>query len=412
MLMLVGVILIMSVIYAGLIFSFLVGWISGLGHASSKLNAQRSVLSLSIVVAARNESSVISVLLEALRHQDYPADLFEVIIVDDHSDDDTFDIVSRFIDKHRLAHFRLLSAHHRGSIPGKKHALDLGIRDARGEIILCTDADCLPGKGWLRAMADPFANKELHMVLGPVMLTSGHVGKLSAVRRIFLQMQQLEFLSLMGVTGGAAGIGRPIMANGANMAFRKKTFVELDGFAGNTQYVSGDDMFLLHKFKKFKLSGIKPGKISDARITFCNDKDALIETAASASLVAFFRQRGRWTGKASGYTDTFTLLTAGVVVLMNLMLAASLGLAFLYIMHAAIQGAPAFVCPIVTYFPLVKAFGVAWVIKALADFSLLWPVTHFFGQRQLLWLFPAVFLLYPLYVCGTIIAALLRKNSW
>ncbi len=423
-------ILVTAFIYAGLILWFFVGWLGSHGKEHLKpvatngsfnmmaekthkrtatMYASRDVLAaeteaeptshhtdetdglfFSVVVAARDESIRIAGLFDALAKQSWHPDRFEVVVVDDHSSDDTLALAEAYAKRLHQPCFRVISSRDRGCLPGKKHALDLGVRDARGTYIVTTDADCQPGVGWLGAVASCIAATKADMILGPVQID----GAISP----FAKMQELEFMSLMGVTGGSTSVGRPVMANGANLAFRKKLFVALEGYTGNMQYASGDDVFLLHKFKR------RP----DCRMVFLKDRAAVVQTAASNSLGAFFRQRGRWAGKAVGYKDWFTLLVGGVVALFNMMLMASL-IVLPVIMWQPAGGASGLwsvsvtSCllgshPVSDGMLLVVGLCSAWLVKCLADLLILIPVTAFFKRSKLLWYFLPVFLVYPLYV--------------
>ncbi len=414
--------------YAILIFCFFVGWVRLPLHKgednplSSNLHMHGVIPFVSVVVAARNETSRIMPLLEALSAQDHPRDKFEVLVVDDHSEDGTADVVNQWIEKASLARetsptmdLKLLSAaalnatsaHDTTSIRGiattidnttangstiahattggKKHALTLGIHQASGEIILTTDADCLPAPGWISGMSRPFSDPAVKMVLGPVRLRG---------TGMFGQLQELEFLSLMGITGGAAGLGQAVMGNGASLGFRRQAWLEAGGYASHAKFSSGDDVFLLHAVKKQQPHATSPEGAANPTVQFQNNRGAIVETEAVRGLWDFFRQRGRWAGKAGGYKDPFTLLTGGVVAGFNLLLVVYL--VFLLV------------------FP---GMSTSWILaaialKALVDFLLLAATARFFNMSVRLAWFPLLFPLYPFYVLTSIIVGWARKNKW
>lgn len=362
---------------------------------------QRKLPGVTVVVAARNEAHRIQPLLEAMRNQSYPADRLEWIVSDDHSTDGTPELVRAFIQDHALPNARLLTAtgmkageaspdktnHARGPDgqriqptapppPGKKAALERAIQAARGEIILTTDADVRPNKHWVNAMARSFSDPEVGMVLGPVRILPGSA--------LFGKMQALEFLSLMGVTGGTAAMGQPLLCNGANLAFRKGLFEEAGGYGGHRQYVSGDDVFLMHRFKR----------MDRVKIRFAENARAMVDTPAVNSLGAFFRQRRRWAGKSVGYQDPATLMAGLLVALFNLLLATTL------IFLPFLSG------------PVREALLAACILKALADLALLVTTAGYFKQITLLWLFPPLFLIYPFYVIATLLGSLFKRNTW
>jgi poly-beta-1,6-N-acetyl-D-glucosamine synthase len=396
------IIIVVAIIYAGLIFLFLVGWMgsssAGLPRPSGQADGTDGLF-FSVVVAARDEASRIDSLLDALSKQEWPAARFEILVVDDHSSDNTLALAEVFARKTATPCVRVISARIRGSLPGKKHALDLGIRDARGTFIVTTDADCQPSPGWLQAIASCIDTTQSDMVMGPVQI-DGSAG-------CFAKMQELEFMSLMGVTGGAAAVGHPLMANGANLAFRKKLYVAVDGYEGNTQYASGDDVFLLHKFKH----------LPDCGIVFLKKRSAIVTTVACPSLKAFFRQRGRWAGKACGYKDRLILIVGAVVAMFNLMLLASMTLLPVLVWQHAVDvpllwGVTETSSHSLSGFtvsePMVlfAALSFAWLMKGLSDLSMLISVTRFFKRSRLLWYFLPVFLVYPIYVAVSLIRGL------
>lgn len=419
--------------YAILIFCFFVGWVrlpftttQALGRthpgegeenpASPGLQMQAETTFVSVVVAARNEATRIGPLLEALAAQDHPRDKFEILVVDDHSEDGTADVVNQWIEKASRAtgtahtlDLKLLSAaaleatpvhgappahgttsangatDSHGTTGGKKHALTLGIQQASGEVILTTDADCRPSPGWISGMARSFSTPVVKMVLGPVRLRG---------TGMFGQLQELEFLSLMGITGGSAGLGNPVMGNGASLGFRRQAWLEAGGYASHTKFPSGDDVFLLHTVKKQRPQATGPEGKAKPYVQFLKDRDAIVETEAVRGLRDFFRQRGRWAGKAGGYKDPFTLLTGGVVAGFNLLLV--IYLVFLLV------------------FPGMSTLWMlaAIALKALVDFLLLAATARFFNMSVRLAWFPLLFPVYPFYVLASIMVGWARKNRW
>jgi poly-beta-1,6-N-acetyl-D-glucosamine synthase len=424
--------------YAILIFCFFVGWVRlpltttrGEDNPSlSGMHMQEKIPFVSVVVAARNEAMRIGPLLEALAAQDHPSDRYELIIVDDHSEDGTSEVVKQWIEE---------ASHARGKAPtmvpklltaaapddaatgtadtacthsasgghspsgthstsgghspagthcttgGKKHALTLGIRRASGEFILTTDADCRPAPGWISGMSRSLSDPAVQMVLGPVRLRGTH---------IFGQLQELEFLSLMGVAGGAVGLGNPVMGNGASLGFRRQAWQKAGGYASHIKFPSGDDVFLLHAVKKQRRQATGPEGTGKPSVHFLKDRNAIVETEAIRGGRAFFRQRGRWAGKASGYKDPFTLLTGGVVAGFNLLLV--IHLVFLLV------------------FPGISALWLlaATALKALVDFLLLAVTARFFGMTARLVWFPVIFPVYPFYVLASVFVGWARNSRW
>lgn len=187
------------------------------------------------------------------------------------------------------------------------------------------------------------------MISGPVRLTS--------LTNFFQKLQALEFLSLVGSGAGAMTKEKPLMANGANLAFSKKAFESLGGYQGNETQASGDDVFLMLKIKE---------EFGGDSISFLKDRAAIVDTPAKSSWKEFINQRTRWASKTKAYKNFFSLFAAGVVFLFCVaILIATIGLVF-------------------THFnPGVIIF--MWAVKLLVDFLFLWSITHFMRQRGLLW---------------------------
>jgi poly-beta-1,6-N-acetyl-D-glucosamine synthase len=373
-------IIILSLSLAVLIFYFVhmvpvaIGW-GKLGKGwQDKLHGEET--SISVVIAARNEAKRITRLLECLAKQDYPHDRMEVIIVDDRSRDRTFKLVERFIQERNLDNFRIISLRLIGLRGSKKNAIRYGVLDAKGELVVVTDADCAPGPGWLKAFSREFRAFEATMLAGPVLLEplKGFAGA----------FQEMEFLSLVGSGAGATAAGVPVFCNGANMAFRRSAFSEVGGFKGNEKYASGDDVFLLHKIKK---------RYGARAVRFVYDREAVIYTKGKENWKEFLEQRIRWASKTRGYKDIFTITTAISVFLISLML-------FLLLIAGLLK-------------PLLLAFfGGLLVMKMLPDLVIMLGITGFAGRRRLMWWFPVFELAYIPYVLYTGVESLLSSGTW
>ncbi len=233
------------------------------------------LIPFSVIIPARNESANIQTILKNLESQDYPKELFEVIVIDDFSEDDTVQVVQQLIASINL-NLRL----ERLSDPtkqGKKHALTAGVKAAKYETILTTDADCWFGESWIRAYSDAF-RKDVNMVAGPVAIEG---------KGIFARLQQVEFAGLIGFGAVTISEENPSMCSGANLGFKKTAFEEVGGYTNNLFTPSGDDEFLLFNImRKFPHSTI-----------FLKSGDAVVHTSAHSKLRSFMNQRTRWTSK-------------------------------------------------------------------------------------------------------------------
>ena len=252
---------------------FLFGWVRI--RRQSMPAKGTSMPGISIVVAARNEEENIESLMHDLAGIAYPIEKFEVIVVNDHSTDATAANVNLMIKE--LSNARLFDLDE--GKKGKKEALRLGITEARFEIIVTTDADCHFSNNWLSCLSSYFEQEETKMLVGAVRLAGDH--------SLFSRMQIIEFVSLVGSTAAAIGLGYPIMCNGANLAFRKNVFKEVRGYEGNLRIASGDDEFLMRK-----IAHRYPGSIR-----FLNYYEAVVSSLPQKNIRNFYYQRLRWAGK-------------------------------------------------------------------------------------------------------------------
>jgi cellulose synthase/poly-beta-1,6-N-acetylglucosamine synthase-like glycosyltransferase len=308
---------------------------------------------VSLVVACRNEQTNLSHLLDSFVLQDYPKNLFEVIIVDDSSQDKTFEIASCFTGIPKI-----ISIYNNGT--GKKKAIRSGISASSGELIITTDADCRMGASWIRTIAAFYEKHKPDMIICPVQIEPGN--------GFFRKFQQLEFLSLQGITAGTALSGNSVMCNGANLAFTRKTYFEHSDNL-HDEIDSGDDIFFLHSLKKDR----------ESKILWLGSADALTITAASPTIGSFLRQRKRWMSKGKAYKDRFTILL-GITTLVTIILQASVV-------------AAAFFNQV-----YIWVFLIVFLIKSLPDFLILHNTTRRYGRKDLMkWFLPAV-IIYPFYV--------------
>lgn len=188
-------------------------------------------IKFTIIVPFRNEAENLPNLLNSFSKLNYPDDLFEVILVDDFSND-AFKIQS-------LRFKVLVIKNIRISNSPKKDAILTAIQYVKSEWIITTDADCVVNENWLLTLDNYIQNHEVSMIVGAVTYDC---------KNLFLHyFQQLDLASLQGATIGSFGLGKGFMCNGANFAYTKSLFEELNGFDGNDKIASGDDVFLLQK---------------------------------------------------------------------------------------------------------------------------------------------------------------------
>lgn len=359
-----------------LMYSVLIAWIwngwKKLTVEPSESNKPETLVS--VIIAARNEANTIVSLLDALDQQDYPNELLEIIVVDDHSDDQTKLIILDWLSASGKMKIHVFS--NKEGVSGKKSAIHEGITHAKGQLIVTTDADCIMGPQWISSLVRLYESRHPKMILAPVELTSD-----GSLLELF---QVMEFTSLMAVTAGSAGQYLPLLANGANLAYEKSAYLECGGFANNAAIPSGDDVFMLSAIRR---------RFGGKSILYSKNPRAIVKTPAEKSLAGFFNQRMRWVSKSSGYKDWAIIASSMLVFGVQLSM-------FLLLIVACFS--EAFLIPA----------GLFFLIKLIVDFPLMFAVSCFYGQRKLLWLLPLLELLNCIYTVIVGILGNLLANSW
>ena len=247
---------------------------------------------VSIIIPFRNESQNILQSISSISQLDFPRDKFEAIYVDDNSEDDSFRLA---LSTEKPANIRIIKMP--GEVNGKgnkKHALQFGVENASGDIIVTTDADCVHNKNWLHYLTGCFT-PDTAFVSGPVEFIES--------AGIFSKIQSAEFGGLILAGAGLIGAGRPLICNGANIAYRKRVFEELGGLKDNMHLASGDDEFLMQKI----------ARETNYKVIFCPNREAVVITRPSDNLGSFFNQRRRWASKSIFYKDA--VLTTGLILI-------------------------------------------------------------------------------------------------
>ncbi len=357
--------------YSILIIAISIGWYRLKVFKKSGLNQE---INVSVIVAVRNEAGNIKTLLHSLLQQEYRH--LEIIIVDDHSTDDTIRLLEEISENLRTGQdLKVLSLAEEDRI-GKKAALSKGIKSSSGELIVITDADCTAGFSWIQSLASFYAEYKPQMILGPVRMTDGGT--------FFGKLQSLEFISLLSSAAGSCSAGFPLMANGANIAFTRQAFDSCGGFSGNLQFPSGDDMFLMMNIKR------KFGSIS---IRFIKSSEAIVSTPSARGMKPFLQQRMRWVSKSRGYSDPLLIMTSVLVFIANVCLVAAGISALLF---------PAF----------YKFFLLFFFTKLIVDLPLMLSYSRFQRSAALMWLLPAMELLNAVYTLFIGIVGNFGKYEW
>lgn len=234
---------------------------------------------ISVIVCAKNEEEQVKKFVPLLAEQDYPD--FEIILIDDASSDDTLEIFEAFEKQYPMV--RLVKVVNNEAFWGnKKFALTLGIKAAKKEYLLFTDADCYPtSKNWIKEMSSHFTAKKT-IVLG--------YGAYEKIAGSFLN-KLIRFETLITATSyfAWAKIGRPYMGVGRNMAYKKEEFFNVNGFIDHMKIRSGDDDLFINQAAK------------GSNTTICCTPDSFTYSKPKTTFKEWFVQKRRHITTASYY---------------------------------------------------------------------------------------------------------------
>lgn len=241
-------------------------------------NSSAEYPSVTLLIPFRNEAENLGQLTKELLKLDYP--FLEIFLVDDQSEDQSVDILRENLKG--LTHIQVIQ-----SIEGgKKNAIELGVRLAKSELILCSDADCTFPSDWIARMVYPFRDAKIQLVAGPVMSREE--------ADFFHRFQLIEWSSILLLTQFFFSQKSPLMCSGANLGYRKSAFDAVNGYDQNRQFLSGDDEFLLKKMTT------RFGGDSCAYLPYLKN---LVETKPQSTFSDLLNQRIRWAGKWRMHRD-------------------------------------------------------------------------------------------------------------
>jgi len=322
-------------------------------------------------------------------------------MVDDASEDASVQICSAFISSHPEIQINLLENLRFSNSP-KKDAISTAIKNAGFEYIITTDADCEIPKNWLQAFNEIILETGAKLVAGPVKMAEPSKGgkplssqiKMTGTSpnlntnqenrwlKYFQAFQEMDFMSLQAAGAGGVGLGKAFMCNGANLCYEKSAFLKADGFSGNDDISSGDDVFLLQKFTEKKLP-----------VYFLKCAEAIVITKPQQDLTTLISQRIRWAAKTPAYKSSFAKLVGLMVLFMNFSL---------------VIGSFLTLFSIFPYEPLLFAF----FFKFILDFTLLFHSAEFFDRKDVLRNYFWSSLIYPVFSSYVAILSLFSSYEW
>lgn len=332
--------------------------------------SENPITSVSIIIPARNEAKNINHLLHDIAQQVYPNHLIEVIVIDDFSEDNTYEIASNFKAISKLTIYKLQDLIAENDIQSvyKKRAIEAAVNRANGTLIITTDADCRLQQHWLHSIVSFYEKEKCALLAAPVGFYNEHTR--------FQHFQALDFCGMQAITGASLSLGMFNMANGANLAYEKKAFLEVNGYKDIDHKASGDDMLLVYKIAQ---------KFPD-KVKFLKNKAAIVLTEPMRSLDDFLQQRFRWTSKSTSYQDKRITGILGLVYLFVL----SIWLNALYFIGKSVYS---IIFPTHTLIGLIDFIPVFFVLlmlifqlicKTIIDYQFLNSASAFFNRHDLM----------------------------
>ena len=321
-------------LYCLLILSFIIGFDKVEYFKTPDISAKSK---FSIIIPFRNEVENIPALLQSILLINYPKESFEVLMIDDDSEDSSVSLITEFKLKNNELNIKILTNSRESNSP-KKEAIETAISQAKNDWIITTDADCIVPFNWLQIFDRYIKKHQPQMIVGSVTYIANST--------LFEQFQLLDFLSLQASTIGSFGIGKPFLCNGANLCYKKQAFNKVNGFTNNKHIASGDDIFLLEKILKHY-----PDKVK-----YLKSKNAIVKTKPQPTFKNLLSQRIRWAAKTTTYNSNFAKLVALIVLLMNLLIVLTIVLSFLNLYYWQLTTLIIFIKFIFDYLLLKKIY--------------------------------------------------------
>lgn len=257
---------------------------------------------ISVVIAARNEAHRIAACVTSILQNNFVNDNWEIIVINDHSTDDTQTIIESF--NHPKVKILPLPIDQNG----KKSAITYGVGHSNFSWIVTTDADCIVSTEWLVTHFNEANQYNILGVTGVVLPEKNNT--------LLSNFQWMDFAATMVMTNFGIKSKRFILANGANLGFAKSAFTAVNGYEGNSHLSSGDDVFLMQKI----------AKIHHHAVSFSKNYKIQVTTKSEPTWQSFFEQRKRWASKSKqsgnegvafiqGFVFTYCLMILAILLL-------------------------------------------------------------------------------------------------
>ena len=327
---------------------------------------------ISILIPFRNEEKNLERCLQGISEQDFPQSLVEIILLDDHSEDKSRDVANQFLNTRDIP-YTILDLHQK-NIFGKKNAIEWGVIQASGEIIITRDADSYtPSKDWLKNVSLHFETGSSDLLLAPVLLSG---------TSFLASFQRFENMAISLLGFAMTTFKLPFVCSGANLMYKKEAFLTTNPYATNKTIASGDDMFLLQAF-------LAKGK----SITGSRYLPLSVYCSAENTLSAFIQQRLRWASKTAQVKIKTAWFIGIILFLTNL------------------------ACLIMLLFGIFSSINREFclftiIYKCIIDFLLLFLGAIMYKQRLNFIFYPLAFLINLVYTPVLSIISIFVKPSW
>lgn len=354
----------------GSYFLLILMFIIGFDKLENNQKNNEPCIPFSVIIPFRNEANNLPGLLQSISELAYDTFLFEILLVDDDSTDESVQLIKAFRIQNPQFSISIIENKRQSNSP-KKDAITTAINHTKFNWIISTDADCILPKNWLNCYSNFIDSHNPNMVVAPVSLESNTT---------FLQQFQLiDFLSMQGATIGGFGIQQPFMANGANLAYQKELFLKLNGFENNNTIASGDDVFLLENFMDYQKD----------KVLFLKDKAALVTTFSVSTWNTLINQRKRWAAKATHFSNSFTKIVGVLVFFANCVSILSLPLAIFN-----------------------SNFIWLFLLKTAIDTILIYKTAKFYQQRINTLAYFKTLIFYPFFTAYIAITSMVTTFKW
>jgi len=369
------IILLLALTAAGVYFAILTALFLGLFRIKRAGKKQGNApVFVSVVVPVRDEEKHLSACLESLLNQTYLNELYEVILVNDRSTDNTAHIARSFAERdNRL---KLLNSAERDNITGKQRALDTGIRASKGEIILLTDADCKAPPEWIENTVREYED-DVGLVAGFAILKEENSNRGMLWRALFV-FQSIDVLSNYAVSIGSMALGIAWTCTGNNLTFRREVYDQLGGFDA-LGFTSTEDTMLLQWVDRRSRWKVKP---------MLN----VVYTKPSETVAEFTAQRIRWVSNSFQYRPSVVFFSV-IAYCVNLFLPFLIGLC---------------VFRVISYEWLILFLG----LKIVPEFLMVYKSLRLFYRTDLLKYFPLIQPFHVIYILVFGIRGLSGRFTW